>query len=49
MNSTELREWLEHHEEIMSFTDYESTFDDAEEFSTTMGYWFNNPEWDDGK
>lgn len=49
MNAIELREWLEAHDEIMSFTDFESTFDDDEEFSTTMQYWFNNPEWNDGK
>ena len=35
MNANELREWLESHDEIMSFTDFESTFDEDHEFQTT--------------
>jgi len=45
MTVQELVAWLEAHEEIYSFMDYETTIETEKELADTLGYWFGSKRW----
>ena len=49
MTPSDLQKFLDEHcDVITSFMDYEPFCESEEELATTLGYWFDKPDWNDG-